>query len=129
MTTKAQAEEHIEYHRKDDGFLRKMVAGVFIALIVQGVFSVYYAGQLTNQVSNNTAAITKFSESQKNTNNLEIQLAEIRTIVGILVTNVEKASEKLDTVSANQALIGNQVGEVATEQKRRTELVYGKPKK
>lgn len=128
MTTKAQAEEHIEYHRKDDSFLRKMIAGVFVALIIQGVFSVYYAGQLTNQVGNNTAAIAKFAESQKNTNNLEIKLTEIKTVVDRLVTDVGKASDKLTEVSTNQTLIGNKLGEVADEQKRRTELVYGKKK-
>lgn len=122
------SEQHMEYHRKDDSLLRKVLVGVFILMVGQGGTTIYFAGQLTNQVSNNTKAIAKFAENQESQQTLAIQLAEINVTVKNLSDNVDKASIKLDAVSINQALFSNKLSEVAEEQKRRTELVYGSKK-
>lgn len=122
-------EQHLNYHRKDDSFMRKMVGAVFVAMIGQGIFSIYYAGQLTNQVSNNTKAIAHFAENQDNQNGLAIQLAEIKTTVNLLVATVDRATDKLDIVSTKQSLFSDKLSSVAEEQKKRTDLVYGNKKK
>lgn len=100
-----------QHYRKDDSVLRKSVIAVVIALAVQAVSVIYFMGQLTNQVSNNTRAIQELAKGQEIQHGSIASIARLDATVSLMVSRMDRLADKLDFV--------------ADEQKARTSRVYG----
>ena len=105
----------IDHKRKDDSFMRRIVIGVTIAIITQAIVTIYYSGKLSNQVGNNTNAISSLVKKIDSQNIMATQIAEIKVTVNFLAAAVTKFGDKLDGV--------------ASEQEKRTPFVYGRKRK
>lgn len=91
-----------ELRRMDDSFLRKIAIGVISAVVVQFLFSVYFAGTLSNQVGNNTKAIEIFSDRLKSQDVTAVALEKVKTLVDVMVSNNAKIEIKFDAIIAEQ---------------------------
>ena len=95
-------EQEIDHVRADDSILRKVAVGILIALIVQAGGWIYMLGSLTNQVENNTKAITaamSLIEKQSQTNTT---IVRVMTLVEGLTSSVNRVADRLESVATEQ---------------------------
>ena len=91
-----------EHYRKDDSVLRKVAVGVMISIIVQAVGLIYMLGSLTNQVSNNTKAISSMAEMLEKQNASTNALVRVEVLVEGLTISVNRLADRLETVATEQ---------------------------
>ena len=91
-----------EFQRKDDAMLRKFVGGVGLAVVIQALGMIYYAGQFSNQVANNTRAITTLSATVEKSRDIEITMAQFKQVVDDMNHSVKEMSSLLAKVAAEQ---------------------------
>lgn len=96
----AKVEE--EMRRKDDSFLRKIAVSVASATIIQVFISIYFAGTLSNQVSNNTKAIEALAKRSESQESMAVTLERVKTLVEGLVISAAKSEDRLSAVAAEQ---------------------------
>ena len=94
--------QELDHVRADDSILRKVAVGILITLVAQGGGWVYMMGSLTNQVENNTKAITAamaLIEKQSESNS---SIVRMMTLVEGLTLSVNRVADRLESVATEQ---------------------------
>ena len=94
--------DELEHYRKDDTVLRKVAVGVLATIFVQAIGWVYMLGSLTNQVGNNTKAISAMTRLVEKQNESGTSLARVEVLVQSLTTSVNRVADRLETVATEQ---------------------------
>ena len=91
-----------DMRRKDDSFMRKIAVGVTIAITIQAGFSIYYAGSLANQVTNNTKALEMMATKMDTQLQTSSSIARVEVLVESLNSVMERLSGSLEKVQTEQ---------------------------
>jgi hypothetical protein len=91
-----------DHYRKDDSMLRKIAIGVLVAILVQAVGWVYMLGSLTNQVANNTKAISAMTVIIEKQGEASVSLVRVMTLVEGLTISVNRVADRLENVATEQ---------------------------
>lgn len=97
-----QEQEPNEMRRKDDTILMKIAVGLSIAMFTQVGFSIYYAGSLANQVSNNTKAIEIIAKRMEMQDATATSLARVEVMIESLTSNLNRIADKVEGVTVEQ---------------------------
>lgn len=102
MPHKTEDQEDIEVKRKDDSFFRKVGVGLTAGLLLQAGVTIFSYGILSNQVANNTKAITAFAAKNEQQNQINISLGKLEVLLNTMNIQMQAFSTKLDYVAGEQ---------------------------
>lgn len=91
-----------EVRRKDDSFMRKIAVGVTVAIVMQAGFSIYFAGALSNQVGNNTKALSLVAKKLEAQEHISVAISRVETQISGLSTTIERMMLKVETIDREQ---------------------------